>query len=66
MTDRKIAFGCTGDAGGIAAADRATTPWIIPPAATMMERRPARIPTNRHGELKCKRNRPGARPAALF
>ena len=34
-----------------AAADRAITPWIIPLAATMTERRPAHIPTNNHGEL---------------
>jgi hypothetical protein len=49
MTDRKIAFRCTGGAGVIvAAADRVTTPWIIPPAATMTDRRRARIPTNKH------------------
>jgi hypothetical protein len=47
MTDRKIAFRCTGAAGGIAAADRATTPRTIPLAATMTERRPVRIPTNK-------------------
>jgi hypothetical protein len=51
MTDRKIAFRCIGGVGGIAAADRATIPWIIRAAATMMEHRPVRIPTNRHGEL---------------
>ena len=51
MTDRKIAFRCIGGAGGIVAADRAITPWIIPSAATMTERHPARIPTNKHGEL---------------
>jgi hypothetical protein len=51
MTDRKIAFRCTDGAGGIAAVDRATIPWIIPAAATMTERRPARIPTNKYGEL---------------
>jgi hypothetical protein len=50
MTDRKIAFRCTADAGGIAAADRAITPWTIPLAATMTERRPVRIPTNKSGE----------------
>jgi hypothetical protein len=66
MTDRKIASRCTGAAGGIAAADRATTPWIIPSAATMTERRPAPIPTNKHAELIRKRTRPGTRPAALF
>jgi hypothetical protein len=66
MTDRKIAFRYTGGAGGIAAADRAITPWIIPSAATMTARRPARTPTNRLDELIGKRNRPGPRPAVLF
>jgi hypothetical protein len=65
MTDRKIAFRCIGADGGIAVAGRATTPWIIPPAATMMERRPARNPTNKRREAILKTKRPGTRPAAL-
>jgi hypothetical protein len=51
MTDSKIAFRRAGGAGGIAAADRATTRWIIPSAATMTERRQARIPTSKHDAL---------------
>jgi hypothetical protein len=52
MTDSKIAFRCTDGADGISVAvDRATTPWIIPSAAMTTDRRPARIPTNKHGEL---------------
>jgi hypothetical protein len=31
--------------------DHASTPWIIPSAVTTTDRRPARIPTNKHGEL---------------
>jgi hypothetical protein len=47
MTGRPIVFHCTAGAGGIAAADRATKPWIVQLIvrfrATMTERRPVRI-----------------------
>jgi hypothetical protein len=44
MMDSKIAFRCTGAAGGIAAAAaRASIRWIIPSAATTTDRRPVRI-----------------------
>jgi len=45
MTDRQIAFRCTGGGGAIAAEDRAIIkPRIIQSRAMMMDHRPARLP----------------------
>jgi hypothetical protein len=51
MTDRQIAFRCTGGGGAIAAADRAIIkPWIIRSKVMMMGHRLARRLARLEGE----------------
>ena len=65
MTDRQIAFRCTGGGAAIAAVDRAIIkPWIIRSRAMMMDHRLARLPATSN-QLEGEK-RPGISPALFL